>query len=204
VFEGGDEEDDEEVDEEDDEEEMGKKEDGNNKLKCTCKNMLKLQMKDSLKILNGSLSKLTETLKNQCRNISNCNDCLSNIKLCLNCQNLYDPKTIFKYTYRTLQGDYLNPDELFPLFMGKLHYPYSKISNYDILQTKICPPRNWFENILDDSLISIQDYKHFQNFWQKCKFETIGQLTLAYVKNDVDLLASILVFSQKSFFEQDR
>ena len=72
-------------------------------------------------------------------------------------------------------------------------YPYDYINNYDKLThyTSYLPDINEFNNILNKSTCSKEDYEHAQNVYKKFQCTRFLDYHNIYLKSDVLLLSDI-------------
>ena len=70
-------------------------------------------------------------------------------------------------------------------------FPYDYISSLDSLEETSLPSQDKFYNSLNDSQISMEDYDHATQVWNKLSIQTLGEYSDTYLKTDVLLLADV-------------
>jgi len=81
--------------------------------------------------------------------------------------------------------------EDFELLTRKGVFPYEYIDSVDKLRETRLPPRESFYSSLTDDTVSVDDYEHAINIWERFRIETLGDYSDLYLKTDVLLLADV-------------
>ena len=131
--------------------------------------MYEIRFLDSFAFMASSIESLATNLKDKCNDIK-------------------ELRKIFKNT-----SDYFIDDEQFKLMIRKGVYPYDYINNYDKLTyyTSYLPDIIEFNNKLNKSTCSIEDYEHAQNVYKKFQCTRFLDYHNIYLKSDVLLLSDI-------------
>lgn len=79
----------------------------------------------------------------------------------------------------------------FNLLRRKGVYPYDYMTTWSAYDETKLPPQELFFNKLNNSSLSIDDYKHAKNIWCTFNINNLGEYTDLYVKTDVLLLADV-------------
>ena len=95
------------------------------------------------------------------------------------------PKDSFKNLTEFYEGDELD------LIKRKGVFPYDWFDNFGKLSADNLPPKEAFHSILNDSDISIEDYKHAQKVWKTFNMKTMRDYHDLYLKSDVLLLSDV-------------
>ena len=85
----------------------------------------------------------------------------------------------------------MTDNELHELATRKGVYPYDYMSDAAKFEEERLPSRNEFYNRLNNEQISIEDYTHAQNIWEKFRIKNLGEYHDLYLKMDVLLLADV-------------
>ncbi|KYM98774.1 hypothetical protein ALC62_10502, partial [Cyphomyrmex costatus] len=84
----------------------------------------------------------------------------------------------------------LNAEEFYFL-TRKGVFPYEYVNNYDKLDETSLPPREAFYSSLTDEDVSVDNYQHAIEVWQRFRINTLGEYSDLYLKTDVLLLADV-------------
>ncbi|KYM94128.1 hypothetical protein ALC62_15259 [Cyphomyrmex costatus] len=87
---------------------------------------------------------------------------------------------------------FFNLDEQeFAFLTRKGVFPYEYVNSFDKLNETSFPPREGFYSSLTDEDISVDDYQHATDVWQRFRINTLGDYSDLYLKTDVLLLADV-------------
>ncbi|CAA9996847.1 unnamed protein product, partial [Nesidiocoris tenuis] len=82
-------------------------------------------------------------------------------------------------------------DDSRQLLLRKGVYPYTYISNWEVLEETSLPPRETFYSDLTLEHISEADFNHAHTVWRRFNIGTMMEYTLLYLKTDIVLLADV-------------
>ncbi|KYM95309.1 DNA polymerase [Cyphomyrmex costatus] len=87
---------------------------------------------------------------------------------------------------------FFNLDEQeFAFLTRKGVFPYEYVNSFDKLNETSLPPREAFYSSLTGEDISVDDYQHATDVWQRFRINTLGDYSDLYLKTDVLLLADV-------------
>ncbi|GFT77603.1 uncharacterized protein TNCV_757911 [Trichonephila clavipes] len=86
---------------------------------------------------------------------------------------------------------YFPKDEL-NLVARKGVYPYDYMDSWQQCDETKLPRQKDFYNKMNESDISLEDYKHAKNVWNAFNIKTLGEYSDLYVKTDILILADII------------
>ncbi|GFT77601.1 uncharacterized protein TNCV_757891 [Trichonephila clavipes] len=86
---------------------------------------------------------------------------------------------------------YFPKDEL-NLVARKGVYPYDYMDSWQQCDETKLPRQKIFYNKMNESDISLEDYKHAKNVWNAFNIKTLGEYSDLYVKTDILILADII------------
>ena len=81
--------------------------------------------------------------------------------------------------------------EHYELLMQKGHFPYDYVSDFDVFSESSLPPKEAFDNALNESKISDNDYIHAQRVWTEMGCQTFKDYMEIYVLSDSLLLFDV-------------
>ena len=128
----------------------------------------KIEFKDSLQFLPGSLDSLVSNLKSKGGDLTE-----------------QFPHT---WKYFNKRWRHLNRDA-FEMITGKLSYPYSYFKSFMNFEEDSLPPISSFYNELTETELNVNDYEKVISLWNKFEMKNLGDLHDLYVETDVHLLA---------------
>ena len=128
----------------------------------------KIEFKDSLQFLPGSLDSLVSNLKSKGGDLTE-----------------QFPHT---WKYFNKRWRHLNRDA-FEMITGKLSYPYSYFKSFMNFEEDSLPPISSFYNELTETELNVDDYEKVKLLWNKFELHNLGDLHDLYVEADVHLLA---------------
>lgn len=131
----------------------------------TCMRFENLQFLDSFCFLSDSLANLVNVLKQK------------NEKL----------ETLFQHTRQLYRNN-----EMFEKFLQKGFFPFEYLSSPAVLQESHLPKRDCFYSSLSKRTISREEYSHAKQMFKLLKCKNLGEYLLAYLRNDVTLLADVM------------
>ena len=128
----------------------------------------KIEFKDSLQFLNGSLERLVLNLKAKDINITE----------------------QFPITYNHFRKKWKHLDvDAFEMLTEKLIYPYSYFESFSTFNEEQLPKITDFYNDLTNTVINNDDYEKVKKLWNIFELKNLGDLHDLYVQTDVLLLA---------------
>lgn len=95
------------------------------------------------------------------------------------------------YAYGNHKKTYSNWESLFPLLTKKGVYPYDYMDSFERFNEEKLPEKESFDNILNRSSISNEDYQHAKTVYEAFKCKNMGEYCDLYCRTDVLLLADI-------------
>ena len=122
-----------------------------------------LQFKDSCRLMNGSLDRLSQDLvKSE--------------------KKLGDRKFNYVWDDFHLSGEILNQSKKYDLLCQKGVYPYDWMDNAEKLDLPSLPPQTCFDNSLRKEKCCDEDYKRAQEVWQVFGFKSFRDYHEHYLK----------------------
>jgi hypothetical protein len=84
-------------------------------------------------------------------------------------------------------------EERYRLLLQKAVFPYSYVTDMNVLEETELRPIDAFHNDLNDEPYPADDYRHAQRLWQVFELGSLGDLFELYVKLDVLLLDAVFI-----------